>query len=145
MKNPRVKHCIPHISNQDSDRKRKHAIAVNADNSDCDCFAMLALRAATTSQRKAERRRCWSQMKNRTVRKIDWHSRQNTNAYSCTLLGQDFRIVAQPVARDNTGVHAGVKAGAHAPGPCFGWSKGAVDDRDGRADPRSTPEQYGML
>ena len=53
--------------------------------------------------------------------------------------------MAQLVARDNTGVHAGVKAGAHAQGPCFGWSKGAVDDRDGRADPRSTPEQYGML
>ncbi len=48
-------------------------------------LAMFALRAAT-SLRKAEFHLCWPQMKNRTVHKIDWHSRQNTNN---TLLGQD--------------------------------------------------------
>ncbi len=41
---------------------------------------------------------------------------------------------------DNTGVHAGVKAGAHAPGPSFDWSKGAVAVCDGRDDPLLTPE-----
>ena len=47
------------------------------------------------------------------------------------------------MGRDSTGVHAGVKAGAHVLGPCFGWSKGAVDDRDGRDRPRRTPEHGG--
>ncbi len=50
-----------------------------------------------------------------------------------------MRVLARPVGRDNTGVHAGVKAGAHAPGPCFGWSKGVVHGRDGRDSPRRTP------
>ena len=44
------------------------------------------------------------------------------------------------MGRDNAGVHVGVKAGAQAQGPCFGWSKGAVDVRDGRDDPMLTPE-----
>ncbi len=46
-------------------------------------------------------------------------------------------VLARQVASDNTGVHVGVKAGAHVQGPCFGWSKGAVDDRDGSDDPLS--------
>jgi hypothetical protein len=49
------------------------------------------------------------------------------------------------VGRDNTGVHRGVKAGAHAQGPCFDWSKGAVVVCDGRDDSLFTPEHKGML
>ncbi len=55
------------------------------------------------------------------------------------------RVLARLVADENTGVHAGVKAGAHGLGPCFDWSKGAVAVRDGRDDPQITPEHKGML
>ncbi len=48
------------------------------------------------------------------------------------------------MGRDNTAINAGVKAGAQAPGTCFGWSKGAVDVRDGRDSPQSTPEHVKM-
>ena len=54
-----------------------------------------------------------------------------------------LRVLARPVGRDTTGGHARVKAGAHAQGLCFGWSNGAVDDRDGRDRPRRTPEHCG--
>ncbi len=49
------------------------------------------------------------------------------------------------MARDNTGEHDGVKAGAHAQGACFGWRKGAVAVRDGREDSQLTPEHKGLL
>jgi hypothetical protein len=54
-------------------------------------------------------------------------------------------VLARLVGRDNTGVHAGVKAGAHAQGPCFCWSKGAVHGRDGRDSRRRTLEHDFIL
>ncbi len=59
-------------------------------------------------------------------------------------LSVHVRVLARPVGLDITGVHAGVKAGAQAPGPCFGWSKGAVDVRDRRDSPLRIPEHCRM-
>ena len=46
------------------------------------------------------------------------------------------------MARDHTGVQAGVKAGVHVLVPIFRWSKGAVHFRGGRDAPRIAPEQH---
>ena len=86
-----------------------------------------------------------TQMKNRTVHKIDKHSRRNINTKFVHYKGKisvHVRVLARPVGRDHTGVQAGVKAGVSEPVPCFLWFKGAVHFRGGRDAPRIAQEQH---
>ncbi len=93
---------------------------------------------------------CWDHRLKKTGRfasssETQLETQMITRVHYLGKISVHVRVLARPVARDNTGVHAGVKAGAQAPVPYINWSKGAVTVRDGRDAPQITPEYKEML